>query len=141
MKICSSPRVKAIRYRNSREPSILKYTMSLSLSTYVIEPDITVVTLAGKMTLGRDGSFEAIVSTLVAEGARKVVFDLSELGYIDSSGIGQLIHSVTSLNKAGGSCRVAGTKGLVRSVFHITRVDTVIAFTDTLAEACASLSA
>jgi anti-sigma B factor antagonist len=113
----------------------------MTLITRSVDPDITVIELAGKMTSVLEFNVEAIVAQLLADGARKVVFDLSELGYIDSSGIGQLISSASKIIKVGGKCCVSGTKGLVLKVFQIARVYTLIPFADTEAEACALLSA
>ena len=78
---------------------------------------------------------------MLAEGVRKLVFDLKDLGYIDSAGIGQIVYSASKMIQSGGRCRVTGAKGLVMDIFRITRIDQLIPFSDTLEEACAAINA
>lgn len=116
--------------------------MLLSISTRTCEPGITIVELSGKVTLGRESSqIEPLAMKLLGEGVRKIVFDVSGVTYIDSSGMGQIAFSAGKIGQAGGQCRVAGAKGLVLEVFKITRIDSVVPFTDTVEEACAQLGA
>ena len=116
--------------------------MSLSISTRTCEPGIAVVEMMGKATLGRESSqIEPLTLRLLAEGVRKVVFDIGDVTYIDSSGMGQIAFAAGKIVQAGGQCRVAGAKGMVLDVFKITRVDSVVPFTDTVEEACAQLGA
>ncbi len=116
--------------------------MPLSINTRTVEPDITVIELSGKLSPGSDAqNIEHLTNNLIAEGVRKLIFDLKGLGYIDSAGIGQIVYSASKITQVGGHCRVTGAKGLVMDVFRITRIDQLIPFSDTLEEACAALSA
>ncbi|HXJ39656.1 MAG TPA: STAS domain-containing protein [Bryobacteraceae bacterium] len=116
--------------------------MPLSISTRTCEPGITVIELSGKVTLGRESSqIEPLTVKMLAEGTRKIVFDVSGVTYIDSSGMGQIAFSAGKVTRAGGQCRVAGAAGMVLEVFRITRVDSVVPFADTVEEACAQLGA
>ena len=135
-------RVKATWSQNRREPGILNNAMPLSITTRTVEPDITVVELSGKLSPGSDAqNIEHLAQKLFAEGVRKLVFDLKDLGYIDSAGIGQIVYSASKMIQAGGRCRVTGARGLVMDVFRITRIDQLIPFSDSVEEACAAVSA
>jgi anti-sigma B factor antagonist len=116
--------------------------MVLSLTTRTIEPDVTVVELTGRITLGRESSqIEAQVVKLLQEGARKLVVDLSKVDYVDSTGIGIIAYCFGKITQAGATCRVAGAKGLVMDLFRITRLDSVIQFFPDAESASASLQA
>jgi anti-sigma B factor antagonist len=102
--------------------------------------EITVVTLRGKMTLGEDcREWDDLVPGLVSEGRTKLIFDLSGVTHIDSTGIGRFIDTYSKLGKLGGKMRLAGAEGTVRESFRVTRLDTVFLFSPTVEEARAEL--
>jgi anti-sigma B factor antagonist len=114
------------------------FEMMLSLTTRRHDPDIIVVELAGRLTLGRaSGQIETSVQKILGEGARKVVLDLSKVDYIDSTGIGKIAYVFGKITQCGAQARVAGARGLVMDLFRITRLDTVIKFYPDAASACA----
>lgn len=55
-------------------------------------------------------------------GKKNIIFDLSKLDFIDSSGLGALISSLTTMRNAGGDVRLAGTEDRVKNVFLVTNV-------------------
>lgn len=55
-------------------------------------------------------------------GKKNIIFDLSKLDFIDSSGLGALITSLTTMRNAGGDVRLAATEDRVRNVFLVTNV-------------------
>lgn len=116
--------------------------MDLSISTRTVAPDIRVIELSGRVTLGRESNqIEPLVAGLLKDGTRKVIFDVTQVTYIDSSGMGQIAFSVGKLAQAGVKCRVAGARGLVLDVFRITRIDSIVPFADSVEEAVAALNA
>ena len=116
--------------------------MVLSLTTRKCEPDITVIDLSGRITLGREsGQIEATVVKTMNEGIRKIVIDLSKVEYIDSTGIGIIAYCFGKISQGGAESRVSGAKGLVMDLFHITRLDNVIQFFPDAESACASFGA
>lgn len=116
--------------------------MDLSISTRNVEPDIRVIEISGRVTLGKESSqIQPMVVGFLAEGARKLIFDVSGVTYIDSSGMGQIAYSASKVLQAGAQCRVAGAKGLVLDVFQITRIDSIVPFTDSVEEAVSALQA
>ncbi len=116
--------------------------MTLSLTTRNQGADITVVELAGRITLGREsGQIEAKMLKLLDEGTRKIVIDLSRVDYIDSTGIGKIAYCFGKITQVGGQARVSGAHGLVMDLFRITRLDTAIRFFPDVNTACADLAA
>ncbi len=114
--------------------------MVLSLTTRKCEPDITVVELAGRITLGRESSqIEVNVVKLLNEGEKNLVIDLSRVDYIDSTGIGIIAYCFGKVTQFNARCRVSGAQGLVMDLFKITRLDSVIQFFPDVESACESL--
>ena len=98
-----------------------------------IEPDITVVHMTGKLTLGPDSQgLEALVLDLLKKDQKKVIFDLSGVSYIDSTGMGVIVSCLSKLMKAGGGLRLAGVAERVLHLFKVTRLDSVVAFYPTV---------
>jgi anti-sigma B factor antagonist len=116
--------------------------MVLSLISRTCEPGVTVIELAGHLTLGRESDrIETAVMTALNEGAQRLVIDLSQVGYIDSSGIGVIAYCFGKISHKGGHAVVAGAKGRVMDVFRITRLDGVIPCFPDVASACEALAA
>jgi anti-sigma B factor antagonist len=106
-----------------------------------LDGSTSVITLRGALILGPAGKqLEALVPELLSTGRRNLVFDLSGVTHIDSTGIGCFIDAHSRLGKVGGEMRLAGAGGLVRDTFHVTRLDTVFRFYPTVEAACESLT-
>ena len=115
--------------------------MLLQIETRQVEPYITVLMCSGKITLGRESQrIEMLVRELLDKDQKKLVFDLSGVTYIDSTGLGIITFCSASASQAGGGMRVAGATGLAQKLFRITRLDTIIGVFPTVEEACASLA-
>jgi anti-anti-sigma factor len=103
-----------------------------------MEPGIAVVTLSGRLTLGREvDRLEAVVEGLVKQGQKKFVFDASALDYADSAGLGTLVSCLTHIKKSGGDLRMAGVNPRVLRLLQMTGVDTVLTLYPSVAEAAA----
>jgi anti-anti-sigma factor len=110
--------------------------MSLQVEHREIQPGVEVVTLRGRVTLGEvSAGIEPLVQSLLDQGRRSLIFDMSGVSHIDSTGIGRFIASLNRVRRAGGSMRLAAAKGQVRDAFRITRLDTVFPFDDTVDQA------
>lgn len=116
--------------------------MLLTIATRACEPEILVVELTGRVTLGRESThIEDTVVKAIAEGARKIVLDLSGVRYIDSSGLGIIALCFGKMSKAGGRFIVAGATGVVLEVLQMTHLDSVIPVSPSATEACAAMQA
>src|SRR3984957_5448128 len=114
--------------------------MALGIERVDGEGSISVVVLRGKLMLGADcRQLEAVIPELLSEGRTKLIFDMSGLTHIDSTGIGRFIDTYSRLAKVSGKMRLAGASGAVRDSFRVTRLDTVFAFFPTVEEARAGL--
>lgn len=114
--------------------------MALGIERVDGEGVVSVITLRGKLMLGEDcRQLEAVIPELLSEGRTKLIFDLSGVTHIDSTGIGKFIDTYSRLAKVSGKMRMAGAQGAVRDSFRVTRLDTVFSFFPTVEEARAGL--
>ncbi len=112
----------------------------LEIQAEDLRPGVILIRLSGKLMMGPESaSLEAIVNERLDAGARHLVFDLSELKQIDSTGIGRFISTYNRLMQVKGSLGMASAKLVVRQSFRVTRLDTVFKFYDTDAEAVAAI--
>jgi anti-sigma B factor antagonist len=110
----------------------------LEIRTKQMEPDIVVLEIAGRITLGRESKqLEWAVENLVGEGRKKVIFDIAGVTNVDSTGIGIIVMSSGKLKKAGGELRVAGASAHVGEVMKMTNVDQIVVLHPTTAAAAA----
>ena len=66
-----------------------KPVMALSVTTRKCDPEVTVIDLSGRITLGKEsGQIEAAILKALSEGAARLVVNLAEVTYVDSTGIG-----------------------------------------------------
>ena len=105
----------------------------LDIQTRTLTPEIAVVALHGKLMLGKESAeLQTLVPGLLEAGARHLIFDLSGVTHIDSTGIGRFIDAYSRVGKGGGQMRLAGAGGTVREAFRVTRLDTVFKFFETV---------
>ncbi len=105
----------------------------LHIETSRLEPDITVLTFAGKIVLGpQTMAVEDLVSELLRKNQKKFIFDLSRVYYVDSTGMGAIITCLTRAVRAGGGLRLAGVNDRVRQLFKITHLENVVSFYPTV---------
>src|SRR3954467_9426265 len=87
---------------------------------------ITVVDLSGRITLG-EGSvvLRDTVRDLLVKGDRKMLLNLGEVTYIDSSGIGELVSAFTTVRNQGGELKLLNLTKKVHDLLQITKLYTV----------------
>jgi anti-sigma B factor antagonist len=109
--------------------------------TRAVDPDVTVVEISGRLTLGNAlQSIESSVRRLIEEGARKLIFDLAGLTSIDSAGIGMLLGTNGFMEQSGGRVRISGAHGSVAKTFEVVHLDRVIGFDPDCDAACGKLA-
>jgi anti-sigma B factor antagonist len=110
--------------------------MALAISHIDAGPESVVVTLEGKLMLGPEGEeIPAMVDGFLRQGKKTIIFDLSGLSNIDSTGIGRFIASYNKIVAAGGEMRMAGATGHLFQSFHVSLLDQVFPFYATVEEA------
>jgi len=101
--------------------------MMLETEIFTFEPDITGVCCAGRFTLGnRLSEMEAHVNSLIHEGVRKLVIDLTQVEFVDSAGLGVIMRAFGDLEQAGGQLRIAGPNEQVQRLFDITHTGAIL---------------
>lgn len=114
--------------------------MSVKLTTRQVG-DVTVIDAAGRITLGEGASaFRDIIRDLAAKGDKKLLLNLSEVSYIDSSGIGELVSGFTTVTNHGGSLKLVGLSKRVKDLLQITKLYTVFESFDDEAQAVRSFT-
>jgi anti-sigma B factor antagonist len=100
---------------------------------------ITVVDLSGRITLG-EGSvvLRDTIRDVVAQGNKKILLNLGDVTYIDSSGIGELVSGFTSVRNQGGELKLLNLTKKVHDLLQITKLYTVFDVKDDEASAIAS---
>jgi|GEM_PF-996593 len=102
--------------------------MMLETEVFRFEPDITGISCAGRFTLGnRLSEMEALVNSIIKDGARKLVIDLTHVEFVDSAGLGVIMHAFGELEQRGGQLRISGAREQVRRLFDITHTGTILA--------------
>ena len=110
--------------------------MILNVERKTIEPDISVIEMTGRITMGSDSQkIEWGLAELLKENHKKVIFDLTKVDYLDSSGIGILMMCHAKLKRAGGTLRIAGARGMVGETLELTSVNKIVRLYPTAAEA------
>src|SRR5579862_475659 len=88
--------------------------------------DVTVVDATGRITLGEGASvFRDMIRDLAAKGNKKILVNLSDVSYIDSSGIGEMVSSFTTVTNHGGQLKLLGLTKRVKDLLQITKLYTV----------------
>ncbi len=114
--------------------------MSVKLTSRQVG-DVTVLDAAGRITLGEGAStFRGAIRDLVAKGNKKILLNLGEVSYIDSSGIGELVSGFTTVQNAGGQLKLVGLSKRVKDLLQITKLYTVFEAFDDETEAVRSFS-
>jgi len=95
--------------------------------------EVTVLELSGRMAEGRDtDALSDRINKLVDKGSKKIIFDLSKVHWIDSSGLGLLIRAYTRMQKVGGELKLARVTRSVSSLLQMTKLTTVFSIHDSL---------
>jgi anti-sigma B factor antagonist len=99
--------------------------VSIKLNTRQVG-DVTVVDLAGRITLGEGSStMRDALRDLLAKGNKKILLNLGEVSYIDSSGIGELVSAFTTVTNQGGQLKLLGLNKRIKDLLQITKLYTV----------------
>ena len=99
--------------------------MSMKASTRQID-GVTIVDLSGRITLG-EGSviLRDTVKDLLGKGQKRILLNLGDVSYIDSSGIGELVSAFTSVRNQGGELKLLHLTKKVHDLLQITKLYTV----------------
>ncbi len=114
--------------------------MSVKLTTRQVG-DVTVIDASGRITLGEGSSaFRDLIRDLATQGHKKILLNLSDVTYIDSSGIGELVSGFTTVTNGGGQLKLLGLSNRVKDLLQITKLLTVFHVFEDEAEGVRSFS-
>lgn len=103
--------------------------------------DITVVELKGKITIGvGDLQMREAIHAVLNEGAKSLIVDMSGVGTIDSSGVGELVGCFTTATHKGAKMKLMNLPAKISDVLTVTQLITVFDVYPNEAEAIASFS-
>ncbi len=115
--------------------------MSIEINHREMDGGVVLIAIAGRVMLGPESQrIESLTAELLQQGQRKLVFDMSGVTQIDSTGIGRFISALNKVMQAGGRMHMAGATGAVREGFRVTRLDRVFKFYNSVEEATQSLA-
>ncbi len=103
------------------------------------EGSTTVVDVEGQLIVGNRQELKARVLEELEAGERKFVIDFTETGYIDSSGLGVLVSLSKKIREKGGELRLSSLNEDLRTLFELTKLDTLFRISDSRAAALEGL--
>lgn len=104
-----------------------------------LQDGVSVLRLTGKLNMVSAPAVRERIAALVDVGPPRVVVDLAEVEFLDSSGLGALISGLKSARQAGGDLRIAAPGEQVRLVLRLTNMDRVLMPYESPEEAFASV--
>jgi anti-sigma B factor antagonist len=108
------------------------------IQTKHLHPDIVVLEISGRITLGNDcKEVEWTTNKLVKENRKKIIYDLTGVSHIDSTGIGIIVMAAGQVKNAGGELRVAGANEHVENLLKMTNVHQIVPLHSTTIAAAA----
>lgn len=114
--------------------------MNLMMSTRQVD-GVTIVDMKGRIILGEESAaLRDLVFDLLKEGHRKILFNLRDVDYIDSSGLGHLISAFTSVRKKQGDLKLLNLRKNAYDLMQMTKLYTVFDIKDDEAAAVKAFS-
>ena len=103
--------------------------------------DVHVLDVSGKITLGEaTANIRHTISDLLENGGKKIVLNLTDVNYIDSSGIGELVRTYTTVRREGKELKLLNLTKRIRELLVITKLLTVFQVYDNEQAAVASFA-
>ena len=100
--------------------------------------DVTILDMDGKITIGEGSvAVRTAIRKLLEEGKKKILLNVAGVGYVDSSGIGELVSSYTTINREGGQLKLLNLTQKMEDLLGITKLLTVF---DTYDDEAAALN-
>jgi anti-sigma B factor antagonist len=100
---------------------------------------VTVLDLSGRITMGEDGNLlKDKLQSLLHQGKKNILFNLAEVSYVDSAGLGAIVSAYTTVTREGGSLKLANVTKKLQDLLSITKLLTVFETFDSEGEALRS---
>ncbi len=102
------------------------------------QESVAVVTVTDQLDARNSQEAKDFFRALIERGETRIVVDLSELEFVDSSGLGALVTAIKTARQAGGDVRLCSLTQAVKTIFELTRLTRVFDLFDDRASAVAS---
>jgi anti-sigma B factor antagonist len=100
---------------------------------------VTVLDLSGKITLGEDGNLlKDKLQSLLHQNKKNILFNLAQVSYVDSAGLGAIVSAYTTVTREGGTLKLANVTKKLQDLLSITKLLTVFETFDSEDEALRS---
>ena len=104
--------------------------MTLAITTREVD-HVTLLDIRGRIVLGDEtDALRTAVRDLLARGKKKIILNLADVDYIDSSGVGELVGSFTTVRNAGGEHKLLNLTKKVHDILNVTKLYTVFDIRD-----------
>ncbi len=104
--------------------------MPLTIDTRVVN-HVTILDVDGRIVLGDEiHTLRDAVRSLIKDGTKKIILNLAAVDYIDSSGVGELVGSFTTVRNAGGELKLLNLTQKVHDILNVTKLYTVFDIRD-----------
>ncbi len=101
--------------------------------------DVTILDMDGKITIGEGStSLRTAIRRLAEEGKKKILLNLEKVNYMDSTGLGELIASYTTVSRNDGQLKLLHLSGKIQDLLVITKLLTVFDVYESESEALSS---
>jgi anti-sigma B factor antagonist len=114
---------------------------SFYLSEHTLEGGVHVIRIGGYVDFDVAPQLKKRIVQRIESGERRLVIDLSDAGFIDSTAIGVLVGALKRLREAGGSLAVVCDNDNVRGIFEVVGLESVIPLHRTREDALSALAA
>lgn len=102
---------------------------------HATQDGLTTVTITDELNLVTGPQLKQTLSDLIEGGATRIIADLSEVSFIDSTGLGALVSGLKNAKLKGGNLTLAGLQEQARSIFEITMAYRIFDLFDSVSEA------
>ena len=100
-----------------------------------INPTTAIVRLSGRMDVESSPAVRQTLLELAGQGFTNLIVDLTQVDFMDSSGLSALVTGMKVLRKSNGVLSLCGPNSQIRTVLHLTMLDNVFAVFDDLDQA------
>jgi anti-sigma B factor antagonist len=90
-----------------------------------IVDDVSILNLSGRLDATCVSELKKTVQTMIDAGGLKILIDMANVDFVDSSGLGTLVTCLRSVTKAGGVFKITSLQENPRMLFETTRLDRV----------------
>jgi anti-sigma B factor antagonist len=111
-------------------PSEVQSIAIMTITTREVS-HVTILDITGRITLGDEtGKLRESIRQLIAADKKKIVLNLAQVDYIDSSGVGELVSSFTTVRNSGGELKLLSLSKKVHDILQVTKLYTVFDIKD-----------